>query len=187
MIKLHKKLFRTIAIKERTDYMNSRKRNLYYIMLSGVIFLISIIIFAGSYSYNSSPAGKAAGRLNISQISVSINNQLIPSYDFKSGVYIAAEDLQLFGFEVTKNKEKHSIKVISPENSSINTKYLPNLSQLEEEEKVFYPTNTVKVDEIKTVSYATKEYTLIPVNILDSLGECSKQANSSYIYCELYK
>jgi len=167
--------------------MNFRKRNLYYILLSGVIFLTSIIIFADSYSDNSSPAGKTAGKLYISKISVSINNQLVPAYDFKNGVYIAAEDLRLFGFEVTKNEEKHSIKVVSPENSSIDTKYLPKLSQLEEAEKVFYPINTVTVDETKTVSYATKEYTLIPVNILDTLGECSKKANSTYIYCELYK
>ena len=173
--------------KERTDCMNSKKRNLYYILLSVAVVFASVIIFADSYSDNSSPAGKAAGRLNISQISISINNQLIPSYDFKSGVYIAAEDLQLFGFEVTKNKETHSVKVVSPENSSINTKYLSKLSQLEEDEKVFYTTNTVTVNEIKTTSYATKEYTLIPVNILDTLGECSKKSNSSYIYCELYK
>lgn len=161
-----------------------RKRNLYYILFSLLIIFLSIILLFGSLSNNSSSAGKPAGRLNSSNISISINNQLIPSYDFKGGVYIAAEDLQLFGFLVKKSQ--NSVEVTSPKSSSINREYLINLSRIEEAEKVFYPNETVTLDNSKIISYKTKDFTLIPINILNSLGECSKEANSTLIYCDLY-
>lgn len=161
-----------------------RKRNLYYILFSLLVIFVSIILLFGSVSNNSSSAGKLAGRLNSSDISVSINNQLIPSYDFKGGVYMAAEDLQLFGFSVERSK--NSVEITSPKSSSINREYLSNLSRIEEAEKVFYPNETVTLDDFKIVSYKTKDFTLVPINILSSLGECSKEANSTLIYCDLY-
>ena len=164
--------------------MTYNKQKLMYISItaSAIVMIILMIFFSCS---DFSPVGKVAGKIRTSDMSVAINNQLIPAYDLKSGVYIVAEDLQLFGFKVEKTKL--SLKIISPENSNINREYIVNLADIEENETAFYPQKQVMLDNTQISSYATKEYTLIPVSILGSLGSCSKESNSTMLKCDLYK
>lgn len=164
--------------------MFSQKKEFAIIIASLAIILISfIIISSNKQDYNSQKFDKYAGKLNISDISISINNQLIPSYNFKGGLYIAAEDLQLFGFEVKHTQT--STNILSPKISNIDNQYITKLSLMNENEKVYYPTTPTNINSDKIISYKTKDYTIIPASILDVLGKCTKKSDSATIYCDL--
>ncbi len=166
--------------------MNVRSRNIFITVISTIIFFYVISLFIDFFLDKQSPAGDIAGKIRTSYTSVSINDQLIPSYEFKNSVYIVAQDLELFNFNIKNDEKTHTIYITKGENSNLNKKYISKLSQLDEEEKVFYPTQNVYINDVYIVSYATKEYNIIPVNALNNIGTCSKEATSGTIKCTLH-
>ncbi len=166
--------------------MSRRTRNIFISVICTVLFCYLISLFIDIYSDRQSPAGNIAGKLTTSSTSVSINNQPISSYDFKNSVYIVAQDLELFNFNITKDKGTHSVYVTTGKEAGINKKYLSKLSMLEEEEKVFYPTENVYINDVRVISYATKDYNLVPVSALNNIGSCTIGTASNTIVCTLF-
>ncbi len=163
-----------------------RIKNIIITALCSLLFFYGISVFIDFFSRRQSPTGDVAGRIRTSSISVSINGHLIPSYEFKNSIYIVAQDLALFNFNIETDNKTHTVYITQAENTNINKKYLSKLSQLDEEEKVFYPTQKLYINDVYIVSYATKEYNVIPVNSLNNIGSCSKEATSGTIKCVLY-
>ena len=163
--------------------MIQNKQKLIYTSITIIATILCIIIVYMTHS-NISPSGKVAGNVTTSDVSVSINNQLITAYNLKSGVYIAIEDLQLFGFRIEQTDT--SLKISTPQKSHINREYIVKLSRIEENENAFYPKKQVVIDDAKISSYTTKKYTLIPVSTLRRFGKCSKESNSTLLTCDLY-
>ncbi len=167
--------------------MRISKKNIFIILLCSLVFFYVISLCIDFFSERQSPTGDIAGKIKTSSISVSINGQLIPSYEFKNSVYIVAQDLALFNFNVDTNNKTHTVNITNGENTDINKKYISELSQLDEEEKVFYPTQKIYINDVYIVSYKTTEYIVIPVSALNNIGTCSKEATSGTIMCTLYE
>lgn len=167
--------------------MRIQIKGIFITVLCSLLFFYIISVFIDFFSDTQSPAGHVAGKIKTSDISVNINGQLIPSYEFKNSVYIVAQDLALFNFSIDTDNKTHTVNITNGENTDINKKYISKLSWLDEEEKVFYPTQKIYINDVYIVSYATKEYNVIPVSALNNIGVCSKEATSGTIMCTLYE
>lgn len=150
--------------------MTKRTRN---ILLGIVIFLI--IVNAVSYitrNRNDDAYGGSAGRVTSSAKSVRINGTLIPSYMFKDMVYIAAQDLRLFNFEVEENEQQRVCNIVNTGGDyTLNEDYITELSHIEDNTVGLFQDYTIYLNKFEVQGYRAGDYVIIPVNSLENIGK----------------
>ena len=162
--------------------MTKKTRNIFLIMAL-VLILVNLLSIVMHRNSDDTPKN-LAGVLTASGTTVKINDYPIPSYDFKGSVYIAAEDLQLFGFELLK--ENDSVKISnSAKKYDYIADYQSSLSHLADNTNVAHPTYKTYLNDNEIQAYATKDYTIIPLRVLGSIGICKQSDSSNAIICTL--
>lgn len=148
--------------------MTKTTRNIFICI---IVFLIAVNVFS-FFNQKSDNIGwfKTGGRVIKSEKTVVINGAQIPSYDFKDMVYIALEDLKMFGFE-TKNEEdriilKHTGTTYEPDNS-----YQEMFSYINET-KLSRDEYTVEIDGSQINGYGAGEYVIISARDLEKINGC---------------
>lgn len=162
--------------------MTRKTRNILLIIAAALI-MVNILAIAVKRGDNSI-SKNFEGILKTSSTSVKINDVAIPSYEFKNSIYIAAEDLQLFGFKINYNGNVMNISNES-EDYSYREEYFSSLSHLKNNTDVMSADYITELNGKKITAYSTRDYTIIPLSKLGSIGTFQKSDTSNAIICTL--
>lgn len=162
--------------------MNRKTRNV-FIAVAIILILINVLVM--NLKLGNNKTKNFVGVLRTSSTTVKINEVAIPAYDFKKSVYIVAEDLQLFGFELEYSKNGELNIVNKKEDYTYNEEYISYLSHLKNNTDVSEADYIIKLNGKKITAYCTRDYTIIPLSKLGSIGNCERSDSSNAILCTL--
>ena len=155
--------------------MNKRLITILIAVFSVIIACETFFLLSHCDKTTSDAPDISAGTAAISNIAVTINDTQIPSYKFQGAVYIAAEDLHNFGFEMITNSDK-SISL----NYSKDTAPSPadgiekSFSSIPDNSKLQFFKNGFTLNGKSIQCYVTYDYHLIPAKNLKSVASLTE-------------
>lgn len=152
------------------------------ILLAIVAFLIIVNVVSLLMRRGDDGNAGDAGRITVSDTSVRINGELIPSYGFREMVYIAAQDLRLFGFEVEEDASARSCNITKTDGSySVNEEYRTRLSNIPDGTAVSFRNYKTFLNGTEIQGYGAGEYIIIPIDTLAGLGSVRQSQSGNTI------
>ena len=151
-------------------------------LITVLIAVFSIIIAVETFYLLTSLSGKAptdstsAGSVTHSDIIVTIDNTQIPSYDFQSAVYIAAEDLHNFGFEMITHEDNSIALNYSSAVSSDGV--IQGYSDIPDGSKLRFFDSGFTLNGTNVQCYTTYDYHLIPAKALKRIIALFEEENT---------
>ena len=162
--------------------MTKKTRNIF---IGLVAFLILVIIVSAlAKKADIAVGGNSSGRIKASSVTVHIDGTPIRAYDLKNMVYIAAEDLQYFNFEIQKDDKK--IKIVSPKNKTENNLQYKDFAYIEDNTDAMYPKYRIYLNEAEIQGFSAGEYIIIPVSALENVASCKKSEADNTLEIILY-
>lgn len=149
------------------------------IILVALIVIEIFVLFSRNSNDTTTNPDISAGTITISNKTVTINEVQIPSYDFQNAVYIAAEDLHNFGFEMIENDD-NSISL----NYTIGTEVAPSdgieneYSSLPSDTHLQFFQKGLTFNGKSIQCYTADKYHLIPAKNLKTVSSISETDTS---------
>lgn len=145
----------------------SKKLITILIAVFSVIIAVETFYILSDFSQKDSENTVNAGTVTYSDTIVTINDIQIPSYDFQSAIYIAAEDLNDFGFEIIRNTDDSISLNYSSEKAMHSENVLSGkYSDIPDNSKLHFYNHPVTLNGTNIQCYTTYDYHLIPAKSL---------------------
>lgn len=161
--------------------MTKKTRNIFIAL---AVFLVLVIITSVlAKKADITVYGNSVGKVKASSSVVYIDGTPIRAYDLKNMVYIAAEDLQYFNFEIQKNDKK--IKINSPKNIDENNSQYNNFAYIEDNTDAMYSKYRIYLNDLEIQGFSAGEYIIIPVSVLENVASCKKNEASNTLEIKL--
>lgn len=137
--------------------------------IMAVLGIIIVIEAAVLIFMNKGGIGKTAGVLSQTDAKVFVNNTEIPAYGYDGSVYIAADDLQEFGAEITQSPDGNFNMEYNSEAADGKDVNTDNFSSIKPGSKLIRPLYTLKIGNDIAECFESGKYKIINVNLLKSL------------------